>query len=86
MPPCQLTMGFAVMFKVPNTFFLNLLIHTLAYPFLYNMIRLQCTVQSFAFFVLFFTLLNLYYFSLMMCVSVNTRMKEESNQVMMTSQ
>ena len=50
MPPCQLTMGFAVMFKVPNTFFLKSLIsHT--YPFLYNMIALCC------FFFLFFTLL-----------------------------
>ena len=40
----------------------------------------------FVFLFLLFVSLNLYYFSLMICVSVNTRMKEELNQVMMTSQ
>ena len=45
MPPCQLTMGFAVMFKVPNTFFLNSLIHTLI-----QFVQHDCNVQYFVFF------------------------------------
>ena len=53
MPPCQLTMGFAVMFKVPNTFFLDSLIHTLI-----HFVQHDCNVQYFVVvFCYFFTLL-----------------------------
>ena len=63
MPPCRLTMGFAVMFKVPNIFVTRSFIH----------LSIMIAMYSIFYFVVS---LNLYYFSLMSCVSVNTRMKE----------
>ena len=51
MPPCQLTMGFAVMFKVPNTFV------TCSFTHLSIFVQHDCNVQYFVVVFWFFTLL-----------------------------